>query len=115
MAGHDPIARLGALLDEEAGALRRADFAALAAMTEAKAELAAQVEALAPADGPEVTAWADKARRNAVSLRAPIGGVRAARLRIGELTRPPQGTATYDSQGRKNLHPAGPGQADRRA
>ncbi|GHE01744.1 hypothetical protein U879_16075 [Defluviimonas sp. 20V17] len=115
MAGHDPIARLGALLDEEAEALRCADFAALAALTQTKAELTAQVEAIASGDSPELAALADKARRNAASLRAAIAGVRAARLRVGELARAAQGTATYDCQGRKSLHPAGPGRADHRA
>lgn len=115
MAVHDPVARLGALLDEEAEALRDADFGALAALTQAKAELTAQVEAIAPGDGPELASLADKARRNAASLRASIAGVRAARLRIAELARVAQGTATYDCQGRKSLHPAGPGRTDRRA
>lgn len=115
MTGPDPVAQLGALLEEEAQALRRADFAALVELTEAKTALAAQVGALALRDGADLSELVRKARRNAASLRAAIGGLRAARLRLGELTQAAQGSATYDSQGRKSLHPARPGQADWRA
>lgn len=115
MAESEVVAQLGALLDEEAQALRSADFGALAALTEAKTALTARVEAMAAAGGPDLATLVRKAQRNEASLRAAISGVRAARLRVGELSRAAQGTTTYDSQGRKSLHPVNPGQADRRA
>lgn len=119
MAMHDPIAALGALLDAEAAALRKADVTALAGLADTKATLIDQLKARQMAgDAQENNALATlarKARRNEVILRAAISGLRTARQRLAELSRAAQGTVTYDHTGQTKLHPTGPRRVERRA
>jgi hypothetical protein len=85
------------LLDAVSDALLAGDLATLS-------RLAPEVEA-ATVSAPD-QASADrlqrKALRNARLLQAATRGVKAARLRVGEITRGPTLT-TYDAQGRKAL------------
>ena len=87
--------QLEALLDQAADALLTGDLAALA-------RLAPQIEAarIAPASRTEAERLQRKAQRNARLLDAATRGVKAARLRMGEITRGPTLT-TYDARGQK--------------
>lgn len=82
------------LLDQAAAALIAGDLATLAALTP-------QIES---ADLPQDRAAGErlhaKAQRNARLLEAAARGVKAARLRVAEITRGPTLT-TYDAQGQK--------------
>jgi hypothetical protein len=82
------------LLDQAAEALLAGDLVALAALTP-------RIESAAP---PQDRATAErlqaKARRNARLLEAATRGVKAARLRVAEITRGPTLT-TYDARGQK--------------
>ena len=88
------MAPLEQLLDQAAQALLAGDLAALAA-------LAPRIES---ADLPQDRVTAErlraKAQRNARLLEAAARGVKAARLRVTEITRGPTLT-TYDARGQK--------------
>lgn len=95
------MAPLEALLDQAAEALLAGDLGALSALTP-------RIES---ADVPQDRATAErlqaKARRNARLLEAATRGVRAARLRVAEITRGPMLT-TYDARGhRAQIAPQG--------
>lgn len=87
----DPLEQL---LDRAAEALLAGDLPALAALTP-------RIES---ADLPQDRATAErlqaKAQRNARLLEAATRGVKAARLRVAEITRGPTLT-TYDARGQK--------------
>lgn len=86
---------LDLLLDRAADALLAGDLTALAALTP-------QIESahVAPPDRASVERLQRKAQRNARLLEAAIRGVKAARLRVTEITRGPTLT-TYDARGQK--------------
>ena len=86
---------LEALLDQVAAALLGGDLAALARLTP-------EMEALriAPPDRASAVRLQQKALRNARLLEAATRGVKAARLRMTEITRGPTLT-TYDARGQK--------------
>ncbi len=88
---------LEALLDHAAEALLSGDLAALARLTP-------QIETASPAapDRASAERVQKKALRNARLLEAATRGVKAARLRMGEITRGPTLT-TYDARGQKAL------------
>jgi hypothetical protein len=87
--------QLEALLDQAAAALVEGDLAALARLTP-------EIEALriAPVDRAGAERLHRKALRNARLLDAATRGVKAARLRMTEITRGPTLT-TYDARGLK--------------
>ncbi|HLQ17401.1 MAG TPA: hypothetical protein VK146_00345 [Tabrizicola sp.] len=89
------------LLDQTAQALLAGDLAALSALTP-------QFESAGlPQDRGTAERVRAKAQRNARLLDAATRGVRAARLRVVEITRGPILT-TYDAQGQKaQLFPQG--------
>lgn len=91
------MASLEDLLDATTAALLAGDLTALA-------RLAPQMEQadLSPADQPQLLRLQSKAHRNARLLQAAARGVKAARLRVDEITRGPTLT-TYDAQGQKAL------------
>lgn len=102
------MTQLEALLDQAAAALLAGDLAALVRLTP-------EIEAarIAPSDraGAERLQW--KAQRNARLLEAASRGVKAARLRMVEITRGPTLT-TYDARGhRAEIPPTGLTQARR--
>lgn len=115
MQSHDLVAAFAALLEKEAAALRVADFDALAALRAPKEELAMRLDSELPADAPGLAELGARARRNALSLRAAIGGVKAARRRVIELARVADGTGSYGSDGRTTRHPVKSGRLERRA
>ena len=86
---------LEALLDRAAAALLDGDLATLARLTP-------EIEAtrIAPADHASAVRLQGKAQRNARLLEAATRGVKAARLRMTEITRGPTLT-TYDARGQK--------------
>lgn len=86
---------LESLLDQAAAALTAGDLAALARLT-------VEIEGarIAPADRASAERLHAKARRNARLLEAATRGVKAARLRMTEITRGPTLT-TYDARGHK--------------
>lgn len=82
------------LLDQAAAALLAGDLPALAA-------LAQRIEAAdLPGDRASVARLQGKAQRNARLLEAAMRGVKAARLRVAEITSGPTLT-TYDARGQK--------------
>ena len=89
------MTQLETLLDEAAVALLNGDLAALA-------RLAPEIEAaqVAPIDRAGAERLHSKAQRNARLLDAASRGVKAARLRMTEITRGPTLT-TYDARGRR--------------
>jgi hypothetical protein len=91
------MAQLEPLLDQVAEALMSGNFAALAL-------LAPQIESVGPqgADRASAARLQAKAERNARLLEAATRGVKAARLRMAEITRGPTLT-TYDARGHKAL------------
>lgn len=97
------MTQLETLLDQTATALLAGDLAALA-------RLAPEIEAALDAPPPDRASaerlqW--KAQRNARLLEAASRGVKAARLRMTEITRGPTLT-TYDARGRRaELSPLG--------
>ncbi|WP_333816102.1 hypothetical protein [Tabrizicola sp.] len=94
--------QLESLLDQAAAALTQGDLAALARLTP-------EIEAarIAPPDRASAERLQAKARRNARLLEAATRGVKAARLRMAEITRGPTLT-TYDARGQKaEIAPAG--------
>jgi hypothetical protein len=95
------------LLDQTAEALLAGDLATLA-------ELALRIErAAVPQDRATAERLQVKAQRNARLLDAATRGVKAARLRIVEITRGPMLT-TYDARGQKaEIAPQGLGPARR--
>lgn len=95
-------ASLAEVLDHEADALRRADFAALPALLEAKERLAGELAAAPLLDDTEtVRQLQARARRNAMLLGAAGDGLQAASDRIRTLTTPPGPLHTYDGAGRR--------------
>jgi D-aminopeptidase len=86
---------LEALLDQAAAALLGGDLAALARLTP-------EIEAIriVPTDRASALRLQQKAQRNARLLEAATRGVKAARLRMTEITRGPTLT-TYDARGQK--------------
>lgn len=86
---------LDLLLDRAADALLVGDFSALAALT-------SQIESASVTlpDRASAERLQRKAQRNARLLEAASRGVRAARLRVAEITRGPTLT-TYDARGQK--------------
>lgn len=96
------MTQLETLLDQTATALLAGDLAALA-------RLAPEIEAAldAPPDRASAERLQWKAQRNARLLEAASRGVKAARLRMTEITRGPTLT-TYDARGRRaELAPLG--------
>lgn len=89
------MASLEDLLDEAATALLAGDFAALAHLTP-------QIESATPdvSDRAGAERLQTKARRNARLLQAATRGVKAARLRVAEITCGPTLT-TYDARGQR--------------
>lgn len=88
------MATLEDLLDQAAGALLAGDLGTLAT-------LAGQIEsAPVPQDRATAERLRTKALRNARLLEAATRGVKAARLRVAEITRGPMLT-TYDARGQK--------------
>ncbi|MBN8632998.1 MAG: hypothetical protein J0L76_19360 [Rhodobacterales bacterium] len=87
--------QLEALLDKAAEALLAGDLAALA-------RLAPGIEAarIAPTDRESAERLQRKAQRNARLLDAAARGVKAARLRMTEISRGPMLT-TYDARGQR--------------
>lgn len=94
------MTRLEQILDASAEALLAGDLATLA-------RLAPELEAaeLAPTDRATAERLQRKAQRNARLLLAATRGIKAARLRVQEITRGPTLT-TYDARGQKALIPA---------
>lgn len=98
-------AQLVHLLEASHDAIRRADFSALADLTEAL---------LAAAETPgstaaELEAVRDSAARNTGLLEAAAAGLRAARRRVAEIRAARAGLDTYDGRGtRRRLEPQGP-------
>ena len=93
---------LEALLDQAAAALLAGDLAALARLTP-------EIEAarIASPDRASAERLQAKAQRNARLLDAASRGVKAARLRVTEITRGPTLT-TYDARGfRSEIAPPG--------
>ena len=86
---------LEALLDQAAAAALDGDLIALARLTP-------EIEAarIDPTDRASAERLQAKARRNARLLEAASRGVKAARLRMAEITRGPTLT-TYDARGQK--------------
>jgi hypothetical protein len=96
------------LLDHAAAALLTGDLAALARITPA-----IESASLAAPDHATATRLAQKARRNARLLDAAGRGVKAARLRLAEITHGPT-LSTYDARGHKaQLPPFGAERARR--
>lgn len=96
------------LLDQVAAALLVGDLAAVARLT-------SEIEAarINPANRAGAEQLQRKAQRNARLLEAATRGVRAARLRMTEITRGPTLT-TYDARGQKaEIAPLGLEQARR--
>jgi hypothetical protein len=91
------MVQLEELLDDAAAALLAGDLARLAGLTP-------QIESARPAamDRPTAERVQAKAQRNARLLEAATRGVKAARLRMTEITRGPTLT-TYDARGQKAL------------
>lgn len=91
------MASLEDLLDAAAEALLAGDLTALSQLTP-------QIESasLAPPDRTSAERLHAKAQRNARLLQAATRGVKAARLRVSEITRGPTLT-TYDARGQKAL------------
>lgn len=88
------MAPLEDLLDQAAEALLAGELGRLAALT-------AQIESAAlPPDRATAERLRGKAERNARLLDAAARGVKAARLRVDEITRAPTLT-TYDARGQK--------------
>lgn len=87
--------QLEPLLDQVAAALLAGDIATLA-------RLAPEIEAaeITPPDPASAERLQRKAHRNARLLEAASRGVKAARLRLSEITRGPTLT-TYDARGHK--------------
>ncbi len=93
---------LEALLDQAAAALMQGDLAALARLTPG-----IEAARIAPTDRASAERLQTKARRNARLLEAATRGVKAARLRMSEITRGPTLT-TYDARGQKaEIAPSG--------
>ena len=94
------MTRLDDLLDAVAEALLAGDLAALA-------RLAPEVEAatVSAPDQSGALRLHRKAERNARLLQAATRGVKAARLRVGEIARGPTLT-TYDARGRRAVIPS---------
>ena len=90
------MTQLEALLDQAAAVLLAGDLTALA-------RLASEIEAarIAPTDRESAERLQRKAERNARLLEAASRGVKAARLRMTEITRGPTLT-TYDARGHKS-------------
>ena len=86
---------LETLLDQAAAALMAGDLAALARLTPG-----IEAARIAPPDRASAERLQAKARRNARLLEAATRGVKAARLRMTEITRGPTLT-TYDARGHK--------------
>lgn len=96
------MTQLETLLDQAAAALLAGDLVALA-------RLAPEIEAarIAPPDRASAERLQVKAQRNARLLEAASRGVKAARLRMTEITRGPTLT-TYDARGlRAEIAPLG--------
>jgi hypothetical protein len=91
------MANLEALLDAAAEALLVGNLAALSQLTP-------QIESVSitPPDRATAERLHAKAQRNARLLQAASRGVKAARLRVAEITRGPTLT-TYDARGQKAL------------
>lgn len=88
------MASLEDLLDEVAESLLAGDLSALAGLTP-------RIEsATVPQDRATAERLQAKAQRNARLLEAATRGVKAARLRVAEITRGPMLT-TYDARGQK--------------
>jgi hypothetical protein len=87
------------LLDAAAEALLTGDLPALSRLTPG-----IESATLAPADRASAERLHAKAQRNARLLQAATRGVKAARLRVEEITRGPTLT-TYDARGQKALLP----------
>ena len=88
------MAPLEDLLDQAAQALLAGDLSALATLTP-------RIESAAlPQDRATAERLQAKAQRNARLLEAATRGVKAARLRVAEITRGPTLT-TYDARGQK--------------
>ena len=87
--------QLEVLLDAVAEALTSGDFAALA-------RLGPEIDSLAPAGGDARMADSilAKAQRNARLIEAAGRGIRAARMRMSEISRGPELT-TYNARGQK--------------
>ena len=102
------MTRLEQLLDETAAALLAGDLAALDRLTP-------EIESagVAPPDRATAERLRRKADRNARLLQAATRGVKAARLRVTEITRGPTLT-TYDARGQKALIPSGSAETARR-
>jgi hypothetical protein len=88
---------LETLLDHAAEALLSGDLAALARLTP-------QIEtaSVTASDRPSAERLQRKALRNARLLEAATRGVKAARMRMGEITRGPTLT-TYDARGQRAM------------
>ena len=101
------MALLEDLLDQAAQALLAGNLDDLAALTP-------QIESAAlPQDRVTAARLQAKAQRNARLLEAATRGVKAARLRVAEITRGPTLT-TYDARGQKaQIAPQGLGPARR--
>ncbi len=111
----DVLEALSTLLEEEATALRTADFAALAPLAEAKERLATQLASGTPHCPPDLArSFQARAQRNAMLLEAAQTGLRQAQERIRDLTAPPAPLQTYDGTGRRSSLATPPG-TERRA
>lgn len=89
-------AGLALILDSVHAALRRGDYDALPALTEA---MEAAADGIALADADEALALRGKFERNAACLMATARGLRAARRRLAEIARAQTGLATYAASG----------------
>lgn len=89
------MTQLDLLLDQVAEALLRGDMTSLAALSPA-----IEAETTIPADRATAERLQAKARRNERLLQAAARGVKAARLRLSEITSGPTLT-TYDARGQK--------------
>ena len=90
--------QLAGLMDRVFDAVRRADFAALPALTEAMANVEGE---LAKVDSKSLARLRAKAERNAGAILAARRGIRAARRRIDDVMNASRGFSSYDRTGRK--------------
>lgn len=89
--------KLETLLDRTRDAVVAGDLATLSGLGP---EVEAVVDSLPQLDSQGVRTLQAKAERNSVLLRAAMRGLRAAKLRLDEISGG-QALTTYDSQGRK--------------
>lgn len=116
MGTPDPHEALRALLDHEHAVLLSARLSDIAAITDQKEQLLAQLAAAPkPAGHSAVAQLRGQAKRNAELLSAVRRGLTAARTRIGHIRAGGAGLKTYDRQGQSSPLNSSSGAVLRRA